>query len=92
MYIDLDLHFSDGFSSVLFAKFSSNAQCYITLRLGFFPVSPLAPLQLPNQPDPPFDPFTSLYSSPAWRFMLNIYGCVSPCAKGRGSICAKHTL
>lgn len=57
MYLDLDLHFSDGVSK---AFHNTNSQI-LTLSLhhsspGFFPASPLASLPDPSSPD--FDPFT----------------------------------
>ncbi|KAL4254406.1 Histone deacetylase domain superfamily protein [Abortiporus biennis] len=60
LYLDLDLHFSDGVSQA-FASSSSTASQVLTLSIhhaspGFFPASPLATLSDPS--DPSFDPFT----------------------------------
>ena len=63
MYLDLDLHFSDGVSSAFLSSSSAPASApqILTLSLhhataGFFPASPLASLPDPSAPD--FDPFT----------------------------------
>lgn len=73
MYIDLDLHFSDGVSHA----FASSASTSITPQVltfsihhaapGFFPVSPLSALSDPA--DASFDPFT--LSLPLERGMSN---------------------
>ena len=65
MYLDLDLHFSDGVSQAFHhSSSSSNTPQLLTLSIhhaapGFFPVSPLASLSsLPTPTNDPFDPFT----------------------------------
>ncbi|KAK0210523.1 histone deacetylase complex protein [Desarmillaria ectypa] len=58
MYIDLDLHFSDAVSQAFYLQNSVLTLSIHHASPGFFPVSPLAPLQLPSQSDPSFDPFT----------------------------------
>ncbi|KAJ7582697.1 hypothetical protein C8J56DRAFT_227578 [Mycena floridula] len=60
MYLDLDLHFSDGVSGAFYTPGTSSSQI-LTFSIhhaapGFFPVSPLA--QLPSVSSPDFDPFT----------------------------------
>ncbi|KAJ4473067.1 histone deacetylase 8 [Lentinula aciculospora] len=62
MYLDLDVHFSDGVAQAFYSPFSSSSSRQVlTLSIhhaapGFFPSSPLA--QLPFDPSIPFDPFT----------------------------------
>ena len=62
MYLDLDLHFSDGVSQAFFSSSSgSSSPQVLTLSIhhtapGFFPVSELA--ALPDPSSPSFDPFT----------------------------------
>ncbi|PCH45034.1 histone deacetylase 8 [Wolfiporia cocos MD-104 SS10] len=65
MYLDLDLHFSDGVSQAFWSSASVRAggavPQVLTLSIhhaapGFFPASPLA--SLPNVEDASFDPFT----------------------------------
>ncbi len=61
MYLDLDLHFSDGVSQAFASSGSSSNPQILTLSIhhtapGFFPISPLASLSSPS--DPCFDPFT----------------------------------
>ena len=62
MYLDLDLHFSDGVSGAFVGSAASSATPQIlTLSLhysapGFFPASPLA--DLPDPANPTFDPYT----------------------------------
>ncbi|KAE9400512.1 arginase deacetylase [Gymnopus androsaceus JB14] len=58
MYLDLDVHFSDGVSQAFYAPVSSTPSQVLTLSIhhaapGFFPTSPLAQL-----PSTSFDPFT----------------------------------
>ena len=60
LYLDLDLHFSDGVSHA-FHNIPGTPQI-LTLSLhhaapGFFPISSLSSLP-PSNPDPTFDPFT----------------------------------
>ena len=62
MYLDVDLHFSDGVSQAFLSSSSgSSSPQVLTLSIhheapGFFPVSDLAHLTDPSSPD--FDPFT----------------------------------
>ncbi|KAI0764765.1 histone deacetylase complex protein [Fomes fomentarius] len=62
MYLDLDLHFSDGVSQAFFSSSSGSASPQVlTLSIhhtspGFFPVSDLA--ALPDPANSAFDPFT----------------------------------
>ena len=62
MYLDLDLHFSDGVSQSFYqSSGSSTCPQVLTFSIhytspGFFPPSPLSPLTDPL--DPSFDPFT----------------------------------
>ena len=62
MYLDLDLHYSDGVSQAFLSSTSGSASPQVlTLSIhhaapGFFPASPLAVLSDPY--DPTFDPFT----------------------------------
>ena len=62
MYLDLDLHFSDGVSQAFASSsVSTSAPQVLTLSIhhaapGFFPASPLA--TIPDPSDPAFDPFT----------------------------------
>ena len=62
MYLDLDLHFSDGVSHAFYLGNAPSAPAQLlTLSIhhaapGFFPVSPLSALPKPD--DESFDPFT----------------------------------
>ncbi|KAI0634980.1 histone deacetylase 8 [Trametes polyzona] len=62
MYLDLDLHFSDGVSQAFYAPFARSANPQIlTFSIhhaapGFFPISELS--GLPDPTSPSFDPFT----------------------------------
>lgn len=62
MYLDLDLHFSDGVSQAFFSSSSGSASPQVlTLSIhhtspGFFPISDLA--ALPDPANSSFDPFT----------------------------------
>ncbi|THH13393.1 hypothetical protein EW146_g6818 [Bondarzewia mesenterica] len=64
MYLDLDLHFSDGVSSAFHTSAPASSKYtpqILTLSIhhaspGFFPPSPIS--SLPNPVDPTFDPFT----------------------------------
>lgn len=61
MYIDLDLHFSDGVSESFHSPNSTGSSQILTCSIhhtspGFFPLSPLAPLPTPSSES--FDPFT----------------------------------
>ncbi|KAK2459609.1 hypothetical protein APHAL10511_008364 [Amanita phalloides] len=61
MYLDLDLHFSDGVSEAFHAPIRSNPPRVLTLSIhhtapGFFPISRLSGLIPPD--DDLFDPFT----------------------------------
>ena len=61
MYLDLDLHFSDGVSQAFASPGSTTNSQILTLSIhhaapGFFPVSPLSSLSHPS--DDAFDPFT----------------------------------
>ncbi|KAF6757783.1 hypothetical protein DFP72DRAFT_845707 [Ephemerocybe angulata] len=61
MYIDLDLHFSDGVSESFHSPNSTGSSQILTFSIhhtspGFFPVSPLAALPTPSSGS--FDPFT----------------------------------
>ncbi|KAH7878388.1 histone deacetylase complex protein [Lentinula edodes] len=61
MYLDLDVHFSDGVSQAFYSPGRSSSTQVLTVSIhhaapGFFPSSPLA--QLPFDPSTSFDPFT----------------------------------
>lgn len=61
MYLDLDLHFSDGVSESFYKSSSGANPQVLTLSIhysspGFFPPSPLA--DLPSPESPVYDPFT----------------------------------
>ncbi|KAF9048306.1 Arginase/deacetylase [Hymenopellis radicata] len=58
MYIDLDLHFSDGVSQAFYKQNSLLTLSIHHTSPGFFPVTPLATLQHPDQEGDAFDPFT----------------------------------
>ena len=92
MYLDLDLHFSDGVSQAFVSSSSGNAHPQILVLSvhhaapGFFPASPLAALSDPL--DPFFDPFTlslplargasdATFSS-VWRSIETIKEALSP--------------
>ncbi|KIY70566.1 Arginase/deacetylase [Cylindrobasidium torrendii FP15055 ss-10] len=55
MYIDLDLHFSDAVSQAFYRQSSVMTLSIHHTAPGFYPPSPLATLQHPDQPG--FDPF-----------------------------------
>lgn len=58
MYIDLDLHFSDGVSQAFYKQNSVLTLSIHHMSPGFFPVTPLATLQHPDQEGVDFDPLT----------------------------------
>ena len=61
MYLDLDLHFSDGVTDTFYKSNSRTNPQLLTLSIhhsspGFFPVSPLAGIPSPGTPE--YDPFS----------------------------------
>lgn len=82
LYLDFDLHFSDGVSSAFVESSSTKNPQILTFSLhhaspGFFPVSSLS--SLPDPSDPSFDPFTlslPLHAGASARTVARVWNSV----------------